>query len=86
VKVCVWLAIEGDSMKNYYTLRQAMELLGFRSLNAFRQLERKHPEAFVNINPDLPKRKALWYDKATLDKFAETYERLKQMATRTHAV
>ena len=59
-------------MNEYYTQKQAMKLLGLISTNAFRQLERKYPEVFENVNPVRNKQKPRWYDKAKLDKFAET--------------
>ena len=65
-------------MKEHYTLKQAMERLGIRSLNAFRQLVRKYPDVFMNINQNQYKGTNPWYDKAALDKFATTLERLKQ--------
>jgi hypothetical protein len=65
-------------MSEYYTLKQAMERLGLRSTNAFRQLERKYPEMFVNVNPQGTRDKNPWYDKAALDKFAKTREYFKQ--------
>jgi len=68
-------------MNEYYTVKEAMELLGLRSFNAFRQLRRKYPAAFLNIAPPASKDKKPWYDKATLDKFAKSYEHLKQVKT-----
>ena len=73
----IGLTIEGDSVKDYYTLNQAMELLGFQSANAFWQLARKHPETFVNLNPHTNRLKNPWYDRAALDKFAKTYHHVK---------
>jgi hypothetical protein len=56
-----------------------MERLGIESLNAFRQLERKHPEVFVNVNPHYYARvKYPWYDKDALDKFAEMLNQEKR--------
>ncbi len=66
-------------MNKYYTFEEAMELLGLKSTNAFLQLERKYPEAFVNVNPYTGKAKKPWYDRAALDKFIEIREALKQM-------
>lgn len=65
-------------MNEYYTPKQAMELLGIRSTNAFRQLVRKYPDAFVNVNQTKNRTKNPWYDKATLDKFAQMREYFKQ--------
>ena len=65
-------------MKEHYTCKGAIELLGFTSINAFLQLVRKYPDAFVNVNPKRDKDKYPWYDKATLDQFAQLRERFKQ--------
>lgn len=56
-------------MNDTYTLRQAMDRLGFMSANAFFQLERKYPEAFVIMKRG-PGRDVR-YHKATLDRFAQ---------------
>jgi hypothetical protein len=65
-----------------YTLKQAMDRLGIRSANAFFQLERKYPEAFVVIKrgsgKDAKSRTGLEYDKTTLEKFAARREYFKQ--------
>lgn len=65
-----------------YTLKQAMERLGLQSANAFFQLERKYPEAFVIIKrgsgKDARSRTGVEYDKATLERFAERREQFKQ--------
>ena len=65
-----------------YTLKKAMERLGLQSANAFFQLERKHPEAFVIVkrgsSKDAKSRAGLEYDKATLDSFAERREHFKE--------
>jgi hypothetical protein len=68
-------------MKEYYTREQAMELLGMKSTNAFLQLARKYPDAFVNVNHTRPGMKNPWYEKATLDQFAEMREYFKQEKT-----
>ena len=64
-----------------YTLKQAMERLGLQSANAFFQLERKHPEAFVVIkrasSKDAKSRTGVEYDKAALERFAERRESFK---------
>lgn len=65
-------------MNEYYTPKQAMELLGIRSTNAFRQLVRKYPDAFVNVNKAKHRDKNPWCDKATLDRFAQMREQFKQ--------
>jgi hypothetical protein len=56
-------------MNEYYTREQAMELLGITSINAFLQLARKYPSAFVNISTTNYKLKHPRYDKAALDNF-----------------
>jgi hypothetical protein len=65
-----------------YTLKQAMERLGLQSANAFFQLERKYPEAFVIMKrgsgKDAKSRTGVEYDKATLDRFALRREYFKQ--------
>lgn len=65
-----------------YTLKQAMERLGLQSANAFFQLERKYPEAFVVIkrgsSKDAKSRTGVEYDRATLERFAEKREYFKQ--------
>jgi hypothetical protein len=63
-----------DKQQEHYTLKQAMERLGIWSFNGFRQLERKYPEVFANINPGKDKIKDPWYDKAAIDKFTQTRE------------
>ena len=65
-------------MNEYYTREQAMELLGMKSTNAFLQLVRKYPDAFVNVNKSKYRYKTPWYDKATLDRFAQMREYFKQ--------
>lgn len=64
-------------MNEYYTLKQAMELLGFQSTNAFLQFVRKYPDAFVNLNRTKYRTKNTWYDKAILDKFIQMREHFK---------
>ena len=56
-----------------------MEVLGIRSTNAFLQLVRKYPDAFVNVNPTKHRDKNPWYDKVTLDRFAQMRELFKQV-------
>ena len=65
-------------MNEYYTREQAMERLGMKSTNAFNQLVRKYPDAFVNVNKTKHGTKNPWYDKATLDGFAQMREYFKQ--------
>ena len=65
-------------MKEYYNRQEAMELLGFTSTNAFLQLVRKYPDAFVNVNPKWDKHKHPWYDKAALDNFHQMREHFKR--------
>ena len=75
-------------MNERYSLKQAMERLGLKSINAFRQLERKNPEGFVNVNRDQYARvKSPWYDRLALDSFAKTHGYLppeKPAETYTH--
>ncbi len=66
------LGIHRRTMKDTYTREQAMDRLGFRSANAFLQLERKHPDAFVIMKRG-PGRD-IRYHKTTLDRFAERRE------------
>jgi hypothetical protein len=67
---------------NTYTRQQAMDRLGFKSANAFFQLERKYPEAFVVMKrgpgTDVHSRRNVEYDKATLDGFAERRKNFRQ--------
>jgi hypothetical protein len=65
-------------MKDYYTLKEAMERLGLKSVNAFRQLERKYLDVFMNVNQHTNKGRFPWYDKATIDKFAKMRAYFKQ--------
>lgn len=60
-----------------YTRQQAMERLGLKSANAFFQLARKYPEAFV-ITIQGKGREDIRYHKATLDRFAERREYFRQ--------
>jgi hypothetical protein len=64
-------------MKDTYTREQAMDRLGFKSANAFFQLERKHPYAFVVMKRG-PGNRNVQYHKATLDRFAEGREHFEQ--------
>ena len=66
-------------MNETYTRQQAMDRLGFRSVNAFLQLERKYPNAFVVVKHDYTKKsdKQTYYDKDTLDRFAKVLEQFK---------
>jgi hypothetical protein len=65
-------------MNEYYTREQAMELLRLKSTNAFLQLVRKYPDAFVNINRTKHRDKNPWYDKEILDNFHRWREYFKQ--------
>jgi hypothetical protein len=64
-----------------YDLKMAMARLGLQSANAFFQLERKYPRAFVimkrKFSKDAKNREGVQYDKATLDRFAESREFFK---------
>jgi hypothetical protein len=68
-------------MNEAYTRQQAMDRLGLKSVNAFLQLERKYPYAFVVVKHSLTREvgydKDLRYDKPTLDRFAEMREHFK---------
>ena len=72
-------------MNDTYTLQQAMDRLGFKSANAFFQLERKYPDAFVVVKRspgrDVHSRRDVRYHKATLDRFAvrREYFRLEKL-------
>ena len=65
-------------MNEYYTIKQAMALLGFQSTNAFLQYVRKYPDAFVNVNRTKHRTKNIWYDKTILDRFIQMREHFKQ--------
>jgi hypothetical protein len=69
-------------MNDTYTLQQAMDRLGFKSANAFFQLERKYPDAFVVVKrgpgSDVHSRRDVRYHKATLDGFAVRREYFRQ--------
>jgi hypothetical protein len=78
-----YLKVQGANMSSEtYTLKQAMERLGLQSANAFFQLERKYPEAFVVIkrasSKDARSRTGVEYDKAALERFAQRREQFKQ--------
>lgn len=62
-------------MQDTYTLQEAMARLGFKSANAFFQLARKHPDAFVIIKRGLGRDNR--YHKGNLDRFAESRELFK---------
>jgi hypothetical protein len=55
-------------MSKYYTMKQAMALLGLKGIEAFLMLERKHPEMFVNMNLGPDREKHPRYSKAALNK------------------
>ena len=57
-------------MDQTYTREQAMERLGIRSMSAFRRLERKYPQVFINMNLGVHRDRQPLYDKTALDKFA----------------
>jgi hypothetical protein len=64
-------------MSEYYSLKQAMDLLGLYSVNGFHQLTRKHPDAFVIV--ETVKGKQPLYDKDKIDEFAKTFIHKKQV-------
>jgi hypothetical protein len=71
-------------MNEFYTLKQAMERLGVKSMNAFFRMERKYPEAFVVVQQSSHKgrfesRKHIHYDKAALDRFADSRDNSKKV-------
>jgi hypothetical protein len=65
-----------------YTLKQAMERLGLQSANAFFQLERKYPQAFIVVkrgsSKDVRSRTGVEYDRAALDRFVERRQHFNQ--------
>jgi hypothetical protein len=75
-------------MKETYTVKQAMERLGLKSLNTFLRWERKYPEVFVVVErtEGLNRRrgKHMHYDKAALDRFAKTREQFNQTMKETY--
>jgi hypothetical protein len=60
-----------------YTRLQAMERLGLKSANAFFQLVRKYPDAFVIMKQGKNK-DDVRYHKVTLNRFAERREYFRQ--------
>lgn len=64
-------------MKHYYTREEAIEVLGFKSTNAFLQLARKHPDVFANINQGTKRKTHPWYDKASVDRLCQLRELFK---------
>lgn len=70
--------------KETYTAKEAMVRLGLKSLNGLLRLERKYPQAFIVVKQtkSLKQKRGthmhIHYDKATLDRFAEQREHLKQ--------
>ena len=65
-------------MSKYYTMKQAMELLGLKGIKAFLLLERKHPEKFVNMNLGPDREKNPRYSKAALHKLQQMREQSKK--------
>ena len=68
-------------MKETYTLKEAMERLGIKTANTFFQMERKYPEAFVVVKKKgmgYHNRRNIHYDKATLDRFADSRDNFKK--------
>ena len=65
-------------MKETYTVQEAMERLGLKSLNTFLRWERKYPQAVVVLKQTrgMKKRQGMQfhYDKAALDRFAKMRE------------
>ena len=64
------------TMDQTYTREQAMERLGIKSMSAFRRLERRYPQVFINVNLGVHRDTQPLYDKTALDKFANIREKL----------
>ena len=62
-------------MNQTYTRKQAMQLLGIKSTNAFSHLAKKYSEMIVLVKADTGKHPR--YDRAALDRFAEKRELLR---------
>lgn len=60
-------------MNEFYTRKEAMVLLRMLSINAFIQLARKHPEAFIVVHQGMKKYKDPIYNKAALDSFVKVH-------------
>ena len=67
-------------MNDTYTHQQAMTRLRLLSHNAFYQLKRQYPDAFVIVSQGTGKAPVTLYDKESIDKFAAIRETLKQRA------
>ena len=65
-------------MTETYTHQQAMVLLRLISHNAFFQLRRKYPEAFVVVSKGAGKSPVTLYDKAALDRFVAISEAIHE--------
>ena len=63
-------------MKETYTRMATMNRLRIRSANAFLQLARKYRAYFVVVKRDAQSHGR--YDRASLDRFAESYEQFMQ--------
>ena len=63
-------------MNQTYTLEQAMERLGIKSVRAFRRFARKYPLVFRNVNPGVHRALQPLYDKTAVDQFAQTRDEL----------
>lgn len=64
------------TMDQTYTREQAMERLSIKSIPAFRQLQRKYPDMFINVNLGVHRDTQPLYDKTALDRFANTRDKL----------
>jgi hypothetical protein len=62
-------------MNETYTRDQAMQRLGIKSGNAFKQVAGKYPEHFVLVTQGSSK--FARYDKAAIDRFAELRDALR---------
>ena len=63
-------------MNQTYTRKQAMQLLGIKSTNAFVHLTKKYSQMIIIIKAETSKHPR--YDKAALDRFAERRELLRE--------
>ena len=63
-------------MNQTYTRKQAMQLLGIKSTNAFAHLTKKYSQMIIIIKADTSKHPR--YDRAALDSFAEKRELLRE--------
>ena len=71
-----------STIKEIYSVKEAMDRLGLKGLKAFLRLERKYPHAFIVVKQtkgvEGRQGMQIHYDKATLDRFAEAREKSRQ--------